>query len=178
MSNGNILNPIVIKAYSDNYRLSPHFSYGEMTISDIAERKGILNRPDEIQITNMKNLCVNILEPIRTYFGKSVIISSGFRTPELNKAIGGSETSQHRFGEAADFIIIDKELVAIYEWVILNSNLDYDQIIHEFGRWIHISHTKRYKNRQKNTVAMRVDGKTQYTHYLKQQIQSGNYTHA
>jgi len=178
MTNGNTLNPIIIKAYSDNYKLSPHFTYGEMTISDIAERRGIINQPNETQVTNLKNLCGKILEPIRTYFGKVMIVSSGFRSPELNKAIGGSETSQHMQGEAADFIIISKELDAIYEWVILKSALDYDQIIHEFNRWIHISYTARYKNRLKNTVAMLVDGKTQYTHYTKQQIQSGNYKHA
>lgn len=176
MSNG-ILEPIVIKAYSDNYKLSPHFSYGEMTISGIAERRGILNRPDKIQIVNLKNLCGKVLEPARNYFGKAVIISSGFRSTELNKIIGGSKNSQHMLGEAADFIIIEKVLVAVYEWIILKSKIDYDQIIYEFGRWIHISHTSRRKNRLKNTVAILVNGKTQYTHYTKQQIKSGKYTY-
>lgn len=73
------------------------------------------------------------MEPIRIHFAKPIAPSSGFRCEELNKAIGGSGTSQHCFGQAVDFTVNATSLVDVYEWVILKSDLEWDQIIYEFG---------------------------------------------
>jgi uncharacterized protein YcbK (DUF882 family) len=84
-------------------KLSQHFSYQEFIKSQTALRKGINNEPDDTQLYNMKMICLNILEPIRTTFDRPVIITSGFRSVELCEAIGSSSRSQHAKGEAVDF---------------------------------------------------------------------------
>ena len=88
-------------------KITQNFSLAELTKSSTATRLGIDNTPknDEI-IVNLTNLCCNILQPVRTHFGRVVTINSGYRGPELNKAIGSKSTSQHCKGEAADFEII------------------------------------------------------------------------
>lgn len=171
------INPIVVEKYSYTYPLSKYFDIGEFIISQTATRMNIDNEPTDLQVENMKNLCVNVLDPIREHFG-AVFISSGFRCEELNKSIGGSSNSQHRYGEAADFSVSRITITDLYEWIVLKSNIEYDQIIHEFGRWIHISFTKRYGNRKLNTVAMNVNGKTEYSHYTKKAIEIGEYKHS
>jgi zinc D-Ala-D-Ala carboxypeptidase len=96
-------------------KLSPHFTLDELTRSQTAVRNNIDNTPQDIDIERLQALCENALEPIRVHFNKSVIISSGFRAPELNTAIGGSTTSQHCIGEAADFIVADVPLRETWE---------------------------------------------------------------
>ena len=178
MSNGEHMEPIEVIGYRDSYRLSPHFTYAEFTVSQTAIRKNIDNQPNENEMRNLEALCGDILEPMRTYFGsKYVEVHSGFRCGKLNKAVGGSRYSQHRFGEAGDVKIPPYTIQEIFEWVVLDSGLAYDQIIWEFGRWLHISHKRVATNRQKITVALKkwVDGKykTIYTHYTKAQILAG-----
>ena len=168
------IDPIVVEAYSDNHKLSEHFTFGEFTTSQTATRLGIDNYPSEEIVTNMKNLCLNIMEPIRTQFG-IIIVSSGYRSVELNKAIGGSETSQHTKGEAVDFISTRFTTREIFDWVILDSGLDFDQIIWEFGgKWIHISYTSRYTNRNMILTAFKVNGHTEYTSYTRHQVEIGD----
>ena len=173
MSNDEHMEPIEVIGYRDDYRLSPHFTYGEFTISQTAIRNNIDNTPTEEYVRNMESLCKNVLEPIRSHFG-IVTVSSGFRCEELNKSIGGSSRSQHRFGEAAD-IHSGASVTEIFEWVVLDSGIVWDQIIHEFSRWIHISHTRNKTNRKKITTARKVDGKTVYTHYTRNDILHGEY---
>jgi zinc D-Ala-D-Ala carboxypeptidase len=86
-------------------KLSDHFSLDELTRSQTAVRKNIDNTPTDIDIELLQELCKNALEPVRVHFSKSVNISSGFRIAELNTSIGGSSTSQHCKGEAADFTV-------------------------------------------------------------------------
>ena len=84
--------PIEVIGYRDSYKLSPHFTYGEFTISQTAIRKNINNQPNEDEMRSLEALCGNILEPIRTHFdNKYVEIHSGFRCKKLNKAVGGSK---------------------------------------------------------------------------------------
>jgi len=174
------MEPIVVEAYSYKHKMSEWFTYGEMIKSARAIREGIINEPNEAQFNNLKALCKNVLDPIRNGLDNSVLVGSGLRVVKLNTLVGGSKKSQHRYGEAADFDVVGYNTTEVYEWVILESDIVYDQIIHEFGDdgWIHISFTSRYPNRMRNTVAMKVNGKTRYTHYTKQQISNGDYVHA
>ena len=86
-------------------RLSTHFSLKEFTRSQTAERKGIKNKPNDEEIENLKLLCEKILEPVREHYGIPFTPSSGFRSFELNNAIGGANKSQHMKGQAVDFEI-------------------------------------------------------------------------
>ena len=106
-------------------KLSQHFSYQEFIKSQTATRKGISNEPDDSQLYNMKMICANILGPVRVHFGKPVIITSGFRSPELCVAIGSSTNSQHAKGEAADFEIPGVSNKDLADWI--HDNLPYDQ---------------------------------------------------
>ena len=160
--------------YSATYKLSPHFTYGEFIASQTASRLGIDNTPNEYQTQNMIALANNVLEPIRAFFGKSVFVSSGYRCPKLNTAIGGSRTSQHMQGEAADIVISGVDITYLYRWIILRSGITYDQIIWEFDSWVHISFKRDGRNRMLNTVATKVNGATHYQHYSKDEISSGN----
>jgi len=131
-------------------RLSEHFTLDEFVDSPTAKEKGIANVPNAVQIDAMKNLCLNVLEPVRKYFGKPVRIKSGFRSPALNKAIGGASTSQHMKGEAADIEIAGVRNDAIFNFII--THLNFDQCIAEklsmsegSKGWVHVSYS--VKNR-------------------------------
>tara|TARA_E500000178_G_scaffold355979_1_gene430889 strand:- start:2656 stop:3117 length:462 start_codon:yes stop_codon:yes gene_type:complete len=150
-------------------QLSENFSLNEFTKSDTAVRKGIDNTPNETHLENMKSLCENVLQKVRTHFGKSVRITSGYRSPELCEAIGSSKTSQHAKGQAADFEITGIDNKVLAEYII--DNLDFDQIILEFytdgdpnSGWVHCSY--KDDNRKQVLRASRVDGKTRYTNGL------------
>lgn len=139
-------------------KITQNFSLAELTKSSTATRLGIDNTPknDEI-IVNLTNLCCNILQPVRTHFGRVVTINSGYRGPELNKAIGSKSTSQHCKGEAADFEIIGLSNSELAKWVY--KNLDFDQIILEFhdpsdpnSGWVHCSHKKDGTNRKNGLI--------------------------
>jgi len=125
-------------------KLSANFSLDELTKSQTASRKGIPNNPKSSQIDSLKSLCTNVLQPIRSHFGKPVTISSGFRSGELCVAIGSKITSQHTQGQAVDFEIIGMDNKELADWII--SNIDsYDQLILEYyeggnSGWIHISY--------------------------------------
>ena len=141
--------------------LSRNFSYDELVYSEAAVRRGIPNIPDAHQLVNMKILCEMVLEPVRTLLGdRRILVSSGFRCPEVNAIIGGRRTSQHMLGQAADFSV---EGVAVPDvvWAILESQIPFDQVINEFGRWIHVSH--REKPRRQGLAAFKNDaGETEY----------------
>jgi zinc D-Ala-D-Ala carboxypeptidase len=147
--------------------LSKSFTLNELTKSQEALRLGIANIPNEEQILNLKILCEKILQPIRDFYGMPVSVSSGFRSPELCKAIGSSSTSQHTRGEAADFEIFSVANKALAEFIV--ANLDYDQCILEFWNenepnsgWVHCSYSSKY-NRRQYLKADKVDGKIVYS---------------
>ena len=147
-------------------KLSQHFSYQEFIKSQTATRRGISNEPDDSQLYNMKMICANILEPVRVNFDKPVIITSGFRSPELCVAIGSSTNSQHAKGEAADFEIPGVSNKELADWI--HDNLPYDQLILEFfdgkdpnSGWVHCSH--KSENRGQYLIAYKDENrKTKY----------------
>jgi zinc D-Ala-D-Ala carboxypeptidase len=126
-------------------QLTKNFNLSEFTKSQTAVRKGIPNIPSPDHIENITALAKNVLQPIRDEFGP-VIINSGYRSQELNAAIGGSATSQHCKGEAADIECVKVDNANLAEWIKLN--LDFDQLILEGytgeprSGWIHVSHKK------------------------------------
>lgn len=150
-------------------KLSEHLSIAEFSRSDTAKRKGIDNTPKGEHLEAAKLLAEKIFEPIRMYFFEPIYISSGYRSAELNKAIGGAATSQHSKGEAID-IDMDGRLgpsnTEIFEYI--KDNLDFDQLIWEFGTdakpdWVHVSYKKNGPQRGEILRARRnSQGKTYY----------------
>lgn len=127
-------------------RLSDHFLLSEFTRSQTATRRGIRNTPTAAHREALAILCEFALEPIRTHFGKPVRITSGYRSAALNRAIGGSQTSQHSKGEAADFEIPGVSNREVAKWI--EANLRFDQLILEGYKpgdlnsgWIHLSYS-------------------------------------
>jgi hypothetical protein len=168
------INKPLIKEIKPGY-LSNHFSQEELIRSQTATRHSIDNTPNKVQLQNLKDLSIDILDPIRDHYNKPIHITSGFRCNDLNTKIGSSMRSQHKKGEAADFIISEALALAnIWRWIIMESALDFDQIILEFDSWIHISYKKNSENRNKISVAKKINGKTKYTHFTKEQIIANN----
>ena len=147
-------------------KLTQNFSLSELTRSQTATRKGIVNQPDDEQLANLVALCENVLQPIRDHFGTSVRISSGLRVPELNAAIGGSTTSDHCKGMAADIEVPPIDNLELARWVE-GSGLAFRQLILEYydgtpdSGWIHVSYNPADNKRQVLT-ATKQGGKTVY----------------
>jgi hypothetical protein len=146
--------------------LSANFSLKELTKSDTATRLGIDNTPDDETIDNLKMLCEKVLQPVRDHFGKSVTVNSGFRSSETNQATGGSKTSDHVKGQAADIEIAGIANADLAQWIM--DNLEYTQLILEFytpgipdSGWCHISYDPNNLKKQELT-ATKVAGKTTY----------------
>ena len=149
-------------------KLSEHLDLSEVTRSDMAKRKGLSNMPTPEHIENFKILAENIFEPIRKHFGVPIMISSGYRSKELNKAIGGATTSQHLLGQALDLDMdgtpngVTNKMVFDY----IKANLNFDQLINEFDySWVHVSYNPSGKQRKQILNAIKVGGKTSYTPY-------------
>lgn len=122
-------------------KLSQYFDLDEFIISQAASRRGIDNTPNPKVINNLKLLCKNILDPAREALGP-LKISSGFRCTALNNAVGGSKTSAHTLGYAADIIPLKASKMELAKWI--SKNVEFDQLILEFGTkdnpdWIHVS---------------------------------------
>lgn len=141
-------------------KLSEHFTLEEMTYSETAIRRGIDNTPDETCVNNLKSLCENVLEPLRTKLGKPLKITSGYRCRQLNSFIGGSANSQHQYGCAADIQVKGMTSKELFDFVRANK-IKFDQCIEEFGSWVHISFTSN--NRKESLIATKDEnGKTKY----------------
>lgn len=124
-----------------------NFSISELCKSEKAKQHGIKNIPNITQADNMLNLIIYCLQPIRDMLQKPMIISSGYRCPELNKLVGGVSNSQHLEGKAVDFTVPGESVQGII-FKIQTSNIEYDQLIDEYGRWVHISFNKGHNRRQ------------------------------
>jgi hypothetical protein len=146
-------------------KLSEHLDLSEVTRSDMAKRRGLSNMPTPEHIENFKILAENIFEPIRKHFGVPIFVSSGYRSKELNKAIGGATTSQHLLGQAIDIDMdgtskgVTNKMVFDY----IKANLNFDQLINEFDySWVHVSYNPTGKQRKQILDAKKVGGKTSY----------------
>jgi len=118
-------------------KLSPNFSLQELTFSQVASRRGLNNTPSEKVKDNLERLAF-FLEQVRKLFNKPLLISSGYRSREVNEAVGGSKTSQHCEGCAADFNVKGMSPSAVVRAIVAN-DIPYDQVILEFDSWVHIS---------------------------------------
>tara|TARA_E500000331_G_C17015021_1_gene608122 strand:+ start:238 stop:687 length:450 start_codon:yes stop_codon:yes gene_type:complete len=145
-------------------KLSKNFILKEFLVSNVAKRKGIELNPDEKHINNLQSLVINVLQPLRDGLSEGIRINSGYRSEELNRAIGGSKTSQHCKGQAADIRLSNrKDNEKIFKKV-LELGLDFDQMINEFDyTWIHISFRNDGENRKQLLEAYKGEnGKTKY----------------
>ena len=132
--------------------ISEHITYEEATNSPTATRLRIKNIPDEAALYRMKILAEECFEPLRKWYGKPIKVNSFYRSPELNKAVGGSINSQHCKGEAIDISAGSKaENKKLFDWA--KSNLIFDQLINEYDyTWVHISF--RSKDNRNQTLAI------------------------
>lgn len=149
-------------------KISTHITLRESIESYTAKRKGIENIPSDYELTNMVGVAENIFEPLRKWVGGPIKINSFFRSKELNKAIGGSSRSQHCEGRAIDIddIYGYKTNAEMFEYI--KCNLDFDQIIWEFGGsdnpdWVHVSYVSPEENRRRCLKAEKINGKTKYS---------------
>lgn len=142
-------------------KLSRSFELRELLVSDTAARKRISNLPDASQLLSLARLCQYVLQPVRDHFGKAVVVTSGLRVPRLNRAIGGSRTSQHCYGEAADFTVSGESEITVAKWIA--AHLSFDQLILEFPPygWVHCSYGSRAR-RQVLTAKKGRLGRTVY----------------
>ncbi len=158
-------------------KLSEHLSVAEISKSQTALRNGIDNIPTEEHLKSLKTLAVELFEPLRSAVSADrgedtpLIISSGYRSKELNSIIKGSRNSQHCKGQA-----IDLDLDGWYDdfdnsdlFYLILEEFDFDQLIWEYGdkekpEWVHVSYVSKEKNRQRVTVASLENGKTVYKH--------------
>lgn len=143
-------------------RLSSNFTLEEFTRSQCAARNGVDNTPGAAVIENLERLCKDYLEPLRSYVGAPIIVSSGYRSPAVNQAVGGSKSSAHMFGLAVDIVVPG---VSVREVCRRASLLrpQFDQIIDEFGAWAHLSiPNKGVKPRGHLMQARRVGGSVLY----------------
>ena len=119
-------------------RLTEHFTLEELVFSQIAARRGIDNTPTPTIIENLRTTAA-VLERVRTLLGdKPIRVSSGYRCPALNAAVGGSVNSAHMQGLAVDFTCAGYGSVYEVASAIASSNLEFDQLIYEFGTWVHL----------------------------------------
>lgn len=157
--------------------LSKNLTLFEMTRSETAKRKGIDNTPGAQEIENMKILAEKIFQPIREHFGVPIYISSGYRSKKLNKAIGGSSTSQHCKGEAIDIDMDGHSHITNREiFNFIKDNLNFDQLIAEFKQgndlgWVHVSYKPIGNQRKQILIATKGTFGTKYSPYTKELFQ-------
>ena len=147
-------------------QLTANFSLHELSKSETALRMGFDNTPDDEATENLRLLCEKVLQPVRDHYGKGVKVNSAYRSPESNAAVGGSKTSDHCKGMAADIEIPGVANADLAQWIM--DNLDYTQLILEFytpgipdSGWVHVSFDPSNLKKQELT-ATKVAGKTQY----------------
>ena len=168
----------ILKLSGRYMKLSKNLSYEEVVRSETAKRHGINNDPSPRQLEVIKNLAVNLIQPVRDYFGVKIYVSSVYRSPELNAKVGGAASSDHMVLSDVAAIDIDQD---VYEsatgvsnadiFYFIYDNLDYNKLIWEFGDkkkpdWVHVSFsTDKKKNERKNTYRAVRDskGRVSYT---------------
>ena len=153
-------------------KLSKYVSLAEVTRSDTAKRKGIDNSPTAEHLENLKVISEEVFDKVREYFGVPIYISSGYRSAALNKAIGGSATSDHNLGRALD---LDQDghgngVTNMDVFKFIKDNLEFDQLIAEGSNgagdmnWVHVGYRKG-ENRKQILIAIFTNGKAKYVPY-------------
>lgn len=137
--------------------LSDHFTLDEMTESQTASRLGLDNTPSPEAVERLRHLCERILEPARAALGP-IRVSSGYRSPVVNDAVGGAPNSDHTRGDAADCVPLRTSKMEFARWVVANT--DFDQVILEFGTpdepaWVHVSAAPRRRGETLRILAGR-----------------------
>ena len=147
-------------------KLSKNFTIAEYIKSQTATRKDIDNSLSEDHLESAKLLFAKVVQPVREQWGVTVI-NSGYRSPALNKAVGGSSKSQHCNGEAVDLECVGASNAEVAQWI--ESTLEFDQLILEFytpgdprSGWVHVSY-KESNNRKSVLTASKIKGKTVYS---------------
>ena len=157
-------------------KLSENFTLAEFIYSPTAIKHGIDNTPPAEHVANIQALVSNVVQPVRSFLKEPLKISSGYRHPDLNARIGGAHkivdgkkvaTSQHCKGEAADLNLHGRN-AEIFRYI--KANLDFDQIIWEFGSdsepaWVHVSYSQK-KNRKQVLKAIKEGGATKYVKWV------------
>jgi zinc D-Ala-D-Ala carboxypeptidase len=148
-------------------KISKNISYKEGVYSITADRLGLENKPTEEHLANMKELAEKVFQPLRLWVNAPIKINSFYRSPELNKAIGGSSKSQHCQGQAIDIDDTYGHATNADMFMYIRENLDFDQMIWEFGddknpNWVHVSYVSPEDNRNRCLKAYRENGKTKY----------------
>lgn len=144
-------------------KISEYFTLQEMTLT----HSGHKNDPSQEQIDRLTDLCINVLDPIRKYFGQPLRVSSGFRSIKVNRSVGGSSRSQHKLGMAADIEVDGVSNYNLAKWI--EENIIFDQLILEFyypkdgihSGWVHVSFNKE-SNRGSKLIALKSNGETVY----------------
>lgn len=144
-------------------KLSENFTLEELTDSLTAKKLGLSNVPNQEQIDNLSMLVKNTLQPIRNALGKPIKVTSGYRSPDLNKSVGGTSKSQHNEGKAADIVVSGLTPYEVCQ-VVISLGIDFDQLICE-PTWSHVSYNKG--NNRKQVLTMKKEsGKTVYLNGL------------
>ena len=146
--------------------ISDHISLKEAIRSNTAKRLGIDNMPDNDTLVTMQITAQHLFEPLRNHFNEPIYISSFYRCEELNKAIGGSASSQHCKGEAIDIDDVYSKVTNADFFNYIKDRLEFDQLIWEFGDdenpdWVHVSYNLG-RNRMRILKAIKENGKTKY----------------
>lgn len=153
-------------------KISKYVSISEVISSDTAKRKGIDNSPTPEHLENLKVICAEVFDKVREHFDVPIYISSGYRSAALNKAIGGSATSDHNNGKALDLDQDGKGNGVTNRQVFdyIKDNLEFDQLIWEFGSsqnpdWVHVGYRKGANRKQILRAIRNASGKTVYAPY-------------
>lgn len=154
------------KTKKPSNRISKHISYKEATYSATATKLKINNKPSDDHLVNMKSVAESVFEPLREWCEHPIQVNSFYRSEALNTAIRGSLNSAHTRGQAIDIDSLgEKSNAELFEYI--RENLDFDQLIWEFGSdinpdWIHLSYVNKDKNRKEVLEARRERGKVKY----------------
>jgi hypothetical protein len=143
--------------------IAPHFRFAEVIHTSV---RGVDNTPGDLETENLIAVVGHIAQPARTHFDRPVVVTSGYRSPAVNAAVGGSKTSQHKDGEALDFKVVGVDHFTVARWIA--RGLVFDQLILEFvgddgfTGWIHCSYTRHRRNRMQMLRAGSSGGRVWY----------------
>lgn len=143
--------------------LSPNFTLDELTVSQEAARRGLSNVPTPEVVEELRRLATLVLQPLRDHLARRIVVTSGYRSPAVNSAVGGAKHSAHMRGHAADIIVPGVSPFAVCQ-IVVALDLPFDQLIHEFGTWCHVGITFRnaVPRRETLTATRNPDGTVRY----------------